>query len=281
MHNKEQRTAGLELLLGQYTSPDTQRAYTGTVRAFERWLEANEFEVCTAPTGLSYMHYCLHERQMAGSTWRRTQTLLKSFYTFLNETWPERFQTNPFKMKFTGKTTLGGSKEEMLVPLTKVASIIAKAETDQERCILGLAFGCALRISEALAITKEDVRFEPVRHVKLNETKAGVPQTVVITDWAWKLIKPTWNATKPGQRLLPIGQDTLQKSWKRCLVRANVTGCTFHAGRATAITRLLADGVDYHSVSRFARHASLAQTAQYDRRRLDLEGSAGLKLTYK
>jgi len=281
MHNKTHREAGLELLLGQYTSPETQRAYSGTVRGLENWLAANGFEVCTAPTGLSYMHYCLHERKMAASTWRRTQTLLKSFYNFLNENWPERFQTNPWKMKFTGRTVIGGNKEEMLVPLDKVASIIAKATTDQERCILGFAFGCALRISEALAVTKEDIRFEPVRHIRLHETKSGVPQTVVITDWAWRLIKPTWTATKPGKRLLQISQETLQKSWKRCLVRSNVTGCTFHAGRATAITRLLADGVDYHSVSRFARHASLAQTAQYDRRRLDLEGSAGLKLTYK
>ena len=281
MHNKEQREEGLQLFLNQYTKAETIRAYTGTVGALERWLEENDFEVCTSPTGLSYMHYCLHQKKISPASWRRTQTLLRNFYNFLNDTWPGAYQQNPWKMKFTGKSTLGGNKEEMLVPLNKVASIIAKAETDQERCILGLAFGCALRISEALGVRKEDIRFEPVRHLRLPETKAGVPQTVVITDWAWKLIKPTYNATKPGENLLPIGSDTLQRSWKRCLVRANVTGCTFHAGRATAITRLLADGVDYHSVSRFARHASLTQTAQYDRRRLDLEGSAGLKLTYK
>lgn len=54
-----------------------------------------------------------------------------------------------------------------------------------------------------------------------------------------------------------------------------------HCARATAITRLLSDGVQIEIVQLFSRHKKIESVQVYDRRRKSVEDNPGLQLVYK
>jgi integrase len=55
---------------------------------------------------------------------------------------------------------------------------------------------------------------------------------------------------------------------------------TPHSARATAITKLLSDGVPHRVVQEFSRHASIQMVEWYDKRRFDVEQSPAKGLVY-
>lgn len=61
---------------------------------------------------------------------------------------------------------------------------------------------------------------------------------------------------------------TLYGSWVRALTRAGLDPrhYTPHSARATAITKLLADGVPHREVQEFSRHSSVRMVERYDKR---------------
>jgi integrase len=56
---------------------------------------------------------------------------------------------------------------------------------------------------------------------------------------------------------------------------------TPHSARATAITKLLADGIPHREVQEFSRHSSIQMVELYDKRRLTVEENPGKELDYE
>jgi integrase len=55
---------------------------------------------------------------------------------------------------------------------------------------------------------------------------------------------------------------------------------TPHSARATAITKLLTDGIPHREVQAFSRHASIQMVEHYDKRRFDVERSPAKGLEF-
>ena len=53
-----------------------------------------------------------------------------------------------------------------------------------------------------------------------------------------------------------------------------------HSARATAITRLLAEGIPHREVQEFSRHASIQMVELYDKRRIGVDKNPGRGLDY-
>jgi integrase len=53
-----------------------------------------------------------------------------------------------------------------------------------------------------------------------------------------------------------------------------------HSARATAITKLLADGLPHRLVQEFSRHSSIQMVELYDKRRVGVEDNPGAKLKF-
>lgn len=79
-----------------------------------------------------------------------------------------------------------------------------------------------------------------------------------------------------------LSEKTLYRLFKRYCGEAGLNYKHFspHSARATAITKLLADGADWNSVKDFAGHSSIKTTEIYDKRSKDLEQSAAKNLKY-
>ena len=66
-----------------------------------------------------------------------------------------------------------------------------------------------------------------------------------------------------------------------CQVVGAGTHATPHSARATAITKLLADGIPHRQVQEFSRHASIQMVEWYDKRRFSVDENAGVGLEYE
>ena len=65
-----------------------------------------------------------------------------------------------------------------------------------------------------------------------------------------------------------------------CQVVGVGTHATPHSARATAITKLLADGIPHRQVQEFSRHASIQMVEWYDKRRFSVDENVGVGLEY-
>jgi integrase len=66
-----------------------------------------------------------------------------------------------------------------------------------------------------------------------------------------------------------------------CQVVGVGTHATPHSARATAITKLLADGIPHRQVQEFSRHASIQMVEWYDKRRFSVDENVGVGLEYE
>jgi integrase len=77
-----------------------------------------------------------------------------------------------------------------------------------------------------------------------------------------------------------MSYETIKKIWRRYAMLVGVEGAGMHAARATLITKLLTDGVDYRGVQEVSRHSSTRMVEVYDKRRYEIEEQANRKVIF-
>ena len=217
---------------------------------------------------------------------------------------------NPFdsdKIKAPPKES-GRKRPTEMVPFDKVRAIIEHTEGDSikhlhDSAILACLFGGALRRSEVTALRIADVRKSAAgtAFLYLRATKAGKDAQQALPAWAAKTIlrylKERVKAGggpsdflfvsfrgKGGCTLTPSGISNagVYKVFKSSCRRAGVTGFfTPHSARATAITKLLADGIPHRQVQEFSRHSSIQMVELYDKRRIGVDENAAKDLDFE
>ena len=170
----------------------------------------------------------------------------------------------------------------------------------RDRATLALLFGGALRRSEVRNLRIGDVRIKG-RDVSVNlrNTKAADDAIQALPNWAGVAVQALYE-----QRVRESGGVTeylvteyftlFQESsgrimgekqiyrifcaWRdRCGLPRNITP---HSARATAITKLLEQGIPHRDVAKFSRHASVQTVERYDKLIKDVSNGIAKKVKY-
>ena len=172
----------------------------------------------------------------------------------------------------------------------------------RDRAILALLFGGALRRSELTQLRIGDVRTSSngTTFLYLRSTKAKVDAQQALPKWSVIFLKAHIEQRKAeggtehdflfvgytGQggrvpsstAISDVGVYQLFKGY--CMAVGAGPHVTPHSARATAITKLLADGIPHREVQAFSRHASIQMVEHYDKRRFDVEKSPAKGLSF-
>lgn len=201
----------------------------------------------------------------------------------------------------------GRKRPTEMLPFDQVKSVIATADGKsikslQDKAILACLFGGALRRSEIVNLRIDDVRRsnKGTLYLNLRSTKAGKDARQALPTWAAKIvddhvkqrrkrgaqpIDPLFSTFSGRGGLVPgeeaVSSSGVYKLFKAYCQRAGVGDhFTPHSARATAITKLLAQGIPHRQVQEFSRHSSVQMVELYDKRRIGVDESAAKDLDF-
>ena len=172
----------------------------------------------------------------------------------------------------------------------------------RDKAILAILFGGGLRRSEVVGLRIGDIKktSSGTTFLYLRHTKAKKDAEQALPRWAaeylWELVREikTTGAMdgdylfvgftgKGGQTITtkPMSDTGLYLLFKQyCMAAGAGAHATPHSARATAITKLLADGIPHREVQEFSRHSSIQMVEWYDKRRFSVEESPAKDLSY-
>lgn len=172
----------------------------------------------------------------------------------------------------------------------------------RDRAILAVLFGGGLRRGEAAKLRISDVLTSQAGtcYLRLRSTKAKTDADQAIPPWAERYLKDLLlsrgeqgaaeddflfisftgpGGTTPTRRA--ISPSSIYNIFKASAARVGAEDfITPHSARATAITKLLTDGVPYREVRQFSRHSSVQMVEVYDKRRLTVDENPGRRLSF-
>jgi integrase len=202
----------------------------------------------------------------------------------------------------------GRKRPTEMVQFERVLQLVAAASDAtakglRDKAILAVLFGGALRRGEALELRIGDVRSTPKGTVflYLRSTKAKRDAQQALPKWAAQIVKRLVEAriqqggkeadylfisyvgkggSIPSSR--PLSPSGLYKLFLAYCRKAGLPGqITPHSARATAITKLLAQGIPHREVKEFSRHASIQMVELYDKRRSGVDENVASLLEYE
>lgn len=201
----------------------------------------------------------------------------------------------------------GRKRPTQMIDFNLVMDIITSPDPSspkgrRDQAILAVLFGGGIRRSELVTLRLGDVRrtSSGTTFLYLRHTKAKRDAEQALPAWAaeplWDLIKDRKKegasdgdfiflgfTGRAGQKISdkPISDTGVYLLFKQyCLAAGAGQFATPHSARATAITKLLADGIPHREVQEFSRHASIQMVEWYDKRRFDVEQSPARGLSY-
>jgi integrase/recombinase XerD len=172
----------------------------------------------------------------------------------------------------------------------------------RDKAMLSLFFGAGLRRSEVQKLRIGDVRWtrDGTPFLYLRATKAKKDAEQALPGWAAEIVMQLVRARKSagaypedylfvgytgrgGKRSTSAAVSTvgIYNIFKYYCERAGAKFVSPHSARATAITKLLAEGIPHRKVQEFSRHASIQMVEVYDKRRLSIEENPGRDLEYE
>lgn len=200
--------------------------------------------------------------------------------------------SNPWRKAKKDMRRIQGNdrRPHQLIPFEKVRELFkleySGPEGARDKALLAALFGGALRINEALGVRLCDVKEGTAGTVilTLRNTKRQRAEEQTIGSWAavhiraYLEVRKTEGAsdldpffTKYRDRA-PVNEFMLDRTVRRQFTgymrRVGLTGqFSPHCARATAITKLLQDGLPHREVLKFSRHSSIQMLERYDKLR--------------
>lgn len=201
----------------------------------------------------------------------------------------------------------GRKRPTQMIDFDLVMEIVSmpNAETEKgrrDRALLATLFGGGLRRSEVVGLRIGDIKrtSSGTTYLYLRHTKAKRDAEQALPRWAadhiWSLVQERKQqgamdgdylfvgfTGKGGQTITsrPMSDTGLYLLFKQyCMAAGAGAFATPHSARATAITKLLADGIPHREVQEFSRHSSIQMVEWYDKRRFSVEESPAKELSY-
>lgn len=273
------------LASGRRLSPKTVIAYERDVRQFLRFLgrQRNESPSLASLENLkpADLRAFLAERRQADVGSRslmRQLAGLRSFAKYLERT--ERGEAAAF-------TAVRGPRVNRTLP-KPMSAPAARAVTDadlragedrpqwvlaRDAAVFALLYGCGLRISEALAITRQDAPIEGTDSVTvigkgnkmrsvpvLAEVSAAITEYLALCPFTLAPDEPMFRGQKGG----PLSARVVQLAMQSLRGALGLpSSATPHALRHSFATHLLSRGGDLRAIQELLGHASLSTTQGY------------------
>lgn len=193
---------------------------------------------------------------------------LRVFFSWLVRT--ERISTNPISgLQFPRVE----KKERQILSLAEIQLLYSVTETQLERAVLAIFYGCGLRRSEGVALTLQDLAFR--KQLLYVQSGKGAKRRVVPMS---QRVKSELERYVYQSRLANAGVHTVlttpqgncikgnycNKTLKTLLNRAGLADTySLHSLRHSIATHLLESGVKLHQVKEFLGHAQLETTQIY------------------
>ncbi len=255
----------------------------------------------------------VNEKKLGTSYNLTTATIVKKF-TALRRIYKMLISANlctlnPFN---TDKVPINSKKSGQKRPTEMVAFDLVKKlintpdeNTPQglrDKLILSLLFAGGLRRSEVANLIIDDIRESEggTFYLKLRATKSGEDFEQALPLWcSGTLIEylefrkkegalsgdklfmgfSGKNQTKSNNK--PLTTSGIYRLFKNYCKKAGISSFVSpHSARATAITKLLSDGISHREVQEFSRHSSIQMVEVYDKRLFGVDRNPGKNLKY-
>jgi integrase/recombinase XerD len=285
--------------LWQALRPATATSWRCLWRRWEKTLLGISPLKATEMNGLRWLR-SMREQQVAESSVTTYGTALFRMYEFLRK--QKHIKENPFDRCYDMLPERGPAviAPTMMLPFHFMQPLLgmhdlSTAKGRRDRVLFALLLGGGLRISEALHLRLQDVQKTPkgTYFLVFERTKSRRPQKQVLPDWAAEIIVPYLAERQkidPPHHYLyhalrartdrPVDYDGVRKTFDKHIKQLGVpVRITPHSLRATAITKMLVDGVPLREVQEFARHSSARTTEGYDKRRWSDDESPSKKMS--
>lgn len=172
----------------------------------------------------------------------------------------------------------------------------------RDKLILSLLFAGGLRRSEVANLIMDDVRASEggTFYLKLRATKSGKDFEQALPLWCSSILIKYLEFRKSegalsGDKLFmgfagknqiksdnkPLTPSGIYRLFKIYCEKAGAGSFVSpHSARATAITKLLSDGISHREVQEFSRHSSIQMVETYDKRLFGVDRNPGKNLKY-
>ena len=152
---------------------------------------------------------------------------------------------------------------------TKVEKMIRSTENEKHKCMLMLAYGCGLRLSEVIGMRVEDIDSSRMT-IMIKRAKGKKDRQVVLPEVLLHQLRKYYVAYKPGKWLFE-GQDggqygyrSLQLVFQAAKKRAGIKmKGGIHTLRHSFATHLLEKGTDIRVIQVLLGHNSIKTTMRY------------------
>lgn len=297
----------LMLVRARYANPaDIDKPLRDLARFLRAEYPSQEFNAaCLALTTSQALEYMEWQREQPGTKPQngsrapptRSGKTMRNYYFGCSQLFDElvyagTIERNPFARIRPPRAGEQKLRTRYIEP-DQVAAMLACASV-RDLAILSCIFGGGMRRSEVSNLDIGDVLASArglVLH--LRRTKNGKQRKQLLPAWAGEAVneyflqrrKETGNAPDAplfiGRHGRRLGDDGICKMFQRVAREAGIEGWIApHSGRATAITKLLKDGVPHRLVMIFSGHSSVQQVETYDRDTRELEDHPGADLAY-
>ena len=200
----------------------------------------------------------------------------------------------------------GRKRDTQMIPFDKVAKILSSVEDGpravRDRAVLSVLFGGGLRRSEVAKLMVGDIGISErgTTFLRLRDTKDGQDHLQALPEWAADAVLALRDEREAAGATIvdplfvrwtgrgglipteePLGETAVYHLFKRACAACGLgPQYTPHSARATAITKLLDDGMPHREVQEFSRHSSIQMVEWYDKRRFGVDKSPAKGLSF-
>lgn len=269
-------------------SPRTLEAYGYIGRLYVAFLERHRGETLSLPdlgtVSASEVRAHLAERRagdgsdrsgLAARSISQTLSAIRAFHSFLDRRCatpaPQLALVRGPRIKPSLPRPVSEDQARGLLEESLADPDAAPWEAARDRAVLTLLYGCGLRISEGLSLTRADAPLTETLRITgkggktriapiLPAVRAAIDDYLALLPFALSPDEPLFRARRGGPLSPRHVQATVQHLRGRLGLPASATP---HALRHSFATHLLGAGADLRSIQELLGHASLSTTQKY------------------
>lgn len=233
----------------------TVKQYSSVLRAFQAYFR-KPLDKVTRPDIIGYLNYLLFDRRIEKSTVATVESVLKSFYSFMEAN--NYIKESPMRGISPIKTD---KKAPVYLTMMETERVRAVAN-GVDKLVFDTLYDTGVRVSELVGIRKRDIDFEKGT-IKVFG-KGAKERVVLVTSSTLQGLRVACEKLDDDARVFNCSSRTIQRRVKRMAEDAGVAKhITPHKIRHSFATHLIQNGGNVVGVQKLLGHTSLNTTQRY------------------